>query len=147
MKSIFYKLYKLTGISIVSAWLLIYFLIGQDVMSDIVLCFGADGHVKVEEARRGQCNRSAISYLQKYNNNSSLQEVSDPYGSCLDLSISQYVVCVQDTTSSQVKMSLLTAFSAPLPPFAEIVTEVLFPNPPPVSNSTLASLRTVILLT
>ena len=91
----------------------------------VVVCYGADGHVTVEDSR-------------------------DNCGSCVDIPIpatrvGQYTV----TTKSKLLKDQFATFQPPsfaTPASAEMVSEVLVPISPLLLNATLTSLRVVILL-
>ncbi len=144
--------HKISGTSIQLIWLLLYIIIGQGPLPDLVMCFGANGHIAVEASQNGRCGRSARSPLQEYNELSSPKAPfpKDHCGPCVDISFStgslyEEVVLAQNM-ASQTEAPAFAASPFSLPASVEIATEGLLPLPPPASAFALASLRTVVLL-
>jgi hypothetical protein len=123
---------------------LFYLLIAQRVSSHIALCFGADGHVAVEAASARCCYPSSLSTppeiaaLYSFLKDISNEDNCDPCPG-------QYLVPTQ-AASLQMNMCEFTPFLFSVPASVEIATQNLLSQQSPTTNSTLASLRTVILL-
>ena len=140
MKSIFNRTFSV-GLFIC----LMHLLLGQGRMSDLVLCFGVDGHVAVEAASARCCYPSSLSTppeiaaLYSFLKDISNEDNCDP---CRDIFISvgspgQYLV---PTQAASLQMTMCEF--APV----EIAPEDSLSRQSPATNSALASLRTVILL-
>ncbi len=152
--------HKINKATIPLVWLFIYFLIGHGLLSNVVLCFGGDGHIAVEAVQSGYCDSApgaispialnpapigAVSYT------ASFKVFLTQYhcGPCSDLPLlidgsdQQYMIPVQNTIP-QVKAPMSIAFPYSLPAFVTITTESFLPQFPVIS-STLNSIRIVIL--
>jgi hypothetical protein len=127
---------------------LFYLLIAQTLMSDTVLCFGADGHVAVETISARCCGYPSSTTFPEILHITSL--LDGHCAPCTDIPLvtgrsGQYLVPAQGT-APQVNASVLPAFWSSILAHEEIVTNDLFPRRFPATNPTFTSLRTVILL-
>lgn len=149
--------HKINKATIPLVWLFIYLLIGHGLLSNVVLCFGGDGHIAVEAVQSGYCDSASGAILPIALNPAPIGAVSytasfkvflTQYhcGPCSDLPLlidgsdQQYI-----NTIPQVKAPMPTAFPYSLPAFVTITTESFLPQFPPVISSTLNSIRIVIL--
>lgn len=131
----------------------ILILIPQGSTANLVVCFGEDGHINVETAHYGFYCPTVKASLQEDLYSPSLWEKffsKNHYTPCKDIAISnsnssQHIVPVQSITKL-IKTLLLVAFAFQVPQYVEIATEGLPSQPPPASNSILASLCSIILL-
>jgi len=131
----------------------IFILIPQGVMANLVVCFGEDGHIKVEAAHYDVCCPFVKASLPESHSCSSFLEKSfskNRCHPCRDIGISndnleQNIVPVQ-TKIKLIKTLLPPAFTCQISQYAEIASEGLLPSPPHASNSILASLNSIVLL-
>lgn len=131
----------------------IFILIPQGVMANLVVCFGEDGHIKVEAAHYGVCCPHVKASLPESHSWFSFLEKSfskNRCHSCRDIGISnnnleQNIVPVQ-IQIKLIKTLLLAAFTYKISQYTEIASEGLLPSPPHASNSILASLSSIVLL-
>ena len=143
---------KIRKIAIPLIWILIYVFTIPTQLSSYVLCIGADGHVKIEEAINGQCTDTPASPCKQSTLCFAEAPASEGHcGSCLDIPIfmsvgdEEYVVPTQNPSPSY-SVSTVAVIASPQTTAAPISTVNTFPNLPLRIPPTLAPLRTVILL-
>ena len=137
-------------------WLsvLMYFmapLVGTD---SLVICFGSDGHIKVEIASIGfHCGKSSDNTPQSTSYTHSMlgdNSTKAHCSSCIDIPFFPYFLnrCVSTAQNRVplVKDSLISAFSFVPSTFARMAASDLSLQPLISNNSSLAFIRTVILL-
>ncbi len=145
--------YKISRTFASLVWLLVYLLMFTGLFPGLLVCVEADGWIQVEVACNCLAGPSwgATSKDASHYHLATLERTpsNDLCGSCVDLpfSISKATsIAPAQNILFQVKLPAPAVGSFFPPDFAGIVTEGLLPRSPPVSNSTLTFLRTVILL-
>lgn len=140
-------------VSVVS--LLLYLTVGFSSTANLVLCFGSDGHIALENGINGVCSDQVLETTQTQStvDNQAQSSMSTIQGkTCTDIPISlnnstdQNVSWVHSFGFLQDKIVVNTDTSFPINVFLKTKTENLLPQPPPLTNETLDRLRTVILL-
>ena len=132
--------------------LLIFSISSPVVMSGVVLCVGADGHVAIERVVTKCCVSLNTTLRQNFHNSSLSDALSNKEHCppCKDIPIvvsnSNQNIISGRTTTSQIKTTPCSFFSLSLPVPAKNSTENYSYYSPPRVNLSLASLNTVILL-
>ena len=146
--------HRFKGTLFVPLWLLVYLLIGQGALQNFVLCFGVDGHITVESAPAGmRCGTPPNAGQKGILSSPQAQKRISTYGHCgpcQDVSISvdrpyPPVYSIQDSLPQIESLVLAVSLSSPSP-HVEALPETLLPRRSPPGNSSLASLRSVVLL-
>lgn len=142
--------HKLKKVFAVIAWLLIYFLVGNGPLSNLVVCFGADGHIEVGTSRDGFCclsssvpSKTDLSFFSILDDT-----LNNNCGPCIDVPIfisnSDQNIVLAFGPTPQIKALPLSAFSFSQPVL--INTENTHTQILSSIHSSLASIRTVVLL-
>lgn len=128
--------------------LLSCFLVAPVAAMDLVVCFGADGHVTLEPARNGRCGTSPWSSSAVVSQTKVNLSTAEHCGPCVDMPF-----LIGDAREQPLSVRIA---AAPLDMPVLVPTLVTFPLalfPPPVLAAsaptvslTLAALRTIILL-
>ena len=130
--------------------LLVYFFGATISAESRVLCFGADGHIAVEDANNHECCSFSDSLPQDHRM-TDFGFPSSHCGLCLDIPFSinneSELVFSHIEADLLIKTLTLKTLLYILPPFVEVKRSYPFPQVQTINSSFLTSVRTVILLT
>jgi len=129
-----------------------HFGLGHHDVSAFVLCFEADGHVAVERAVNGHCPRAARSLEEASAKKTSAYTLEAGESPCADIPIAsddhgaaKPVLESQERLPDFARIALAALVIAVLPVNAPVAEPVSFPDPP-IVDSRLSALRSVVLL-
>ena len=139
-----------------TAWLslLMYLLLPIAGFTDLVICYGSDGHVAIESAQKGSCctksSDTSTRTLSKSVDKHILYSTGDPCGPCADFPLlvgrpeTQFIPT--KNTSFQKQSMVLCDLDYVSCNNGKLSDKYLFPEQPLAIRSSLISLRTTILL-
>jgi hypothetical protein len=139
-----------------SLWLIVavlgHFGLGQHDASAFVLCFGADGHVAVEPA--GHDHRSQASHGLEYGpiTEKGVYVLKTGESPCTDIPVasedhgSHKPLIESKDPSPDLNVLALAALVIAFIPFDELAAAPVFFSDPPIIDSRLPALRSVVLL-
>jgi hypothetical protein len=139
-----------SGRYLVIAVLVIGILVVPVAAMDMVVCFGADGHIALEAARNGRCGTSTWSPVASLSQPGVMLSNPDHCGPCVDMPLltaetREHPLAVR-TTPALCDGVLLACVASPVIASSDVIPTSC-PSPAPLGYSPiLTALRTIILL-